>query len=152
MIERIDPMDTLYKELSDKLHLPILIDYLLYSSASYNTDRPTEEEAWTALQTYLEQHGYAENELLDQIIAFTSHIKESYLMTGIKLGAQIANEFVLNPQDVERVEKIMVTNSDKETVMKEIAEKLRSHYLHSSDEETRRLLADIDVLFQTILL
>ena len=45
MIERIHPMDTLYKELSDKLHLPILIDYLLYSSASYNTDRPTEEEA-----------------------------------------------------------------------------------------------------------
>ena len=119
---------------------------------SYNTDRPTEEEAWTALQTYLEQHGYAENELLDQIIAFTSLIQESYLMTGIKLGAQIANEFVLNPQDIERVEKIMVTNSDKETVMKEIAEKLRSHYLHSSDEETRRLLADIDVLLQTILL
>ena len=104
------------------------------------------------MQTYLEQHGYAENELLDQIIAFTSLIQESYLMTGIKLGAQIANEFVLNPHDIERVEKIMVTNSDKETVMKEIAEKLRSHYLHSSDEETRRLLADIDVLFQTILL
>lgn len=146
-------MDTLYKKLSDRLHLSILIDYLLYSSASYNVNtRPTEEEAWTALQTYLEQHGYAENDLLDQISAFTSHIQENYLLTGIKLGAQIANEFALTPQDVEQVEKIMVTNSDKETVLKEIAKKLRSHYLHSSDEETRRFLADIDVLLQTILL
>ena len=153
VIERIDRMDTLYKELSDKLHSPILIDYLLYSSSSYNTaTRPTEEEAWTALQTYLEQHGYAENELLDQISAFAILIQENYLLTGIKLGAQFASEFSLTPQDVERAENIMVTNADKEIVLKEIAEKLRSHYLHSSDEETRRLLADIDVLLQTILL
>ena len=146
-------MDTLYKKLSDKLHIPILVDYLLYSgSVDYKGSRPTEEDAWVNLYQYLEQHGQLDNDLLDRFTEFTGIIQENYLLAGIKLGAQIANEFSLSPQDVERVEQVLVTNTDRNTVMKEVAQMLRSFYLRTSDEETRKLLADVDVMLQSIMI